>query len=287
MNISHTVLNQDLELVAMMEKEPEKFKGIKKKNEAISMMAKMKEKVVKDEMAKRAKKEPKLKSSIIVNSYVVANFFEWIQDYAPKSFGFVELDPPYAIDLTKVKGHTAEGYNEVEVSEYEGFMGNVFAEVNRVTTKNAWMVSWLAAQYIPLFTSLLTDLGWYVYDQPIIWTKGSGQTKQPAYNLASDYELALYARKGKPLLNSPGHGHVFDHKPVSPDQKTHPTERPESLIKEVFDVFTLPGTAVLSPFLGSGTSILAGVEAGRPVVGCDLSDEYYNSFVYKVKKRWG
>lgn len=51
---------------------------------------------------------------------------------------------------------------------------------------------------------------------------------------------------------------------------TFPVELPAWFIK----LFTQPGDVVLDPFMGSGTTALAGIQQGRNFVGIDISKEY-------------
>ncbi len=73
---------------------------------------------------------------------------------------------------------------------------------------------------------------------------------------------------------------------LSETRKIHPTERPVELIKEILYTFAMPETAVLSPFLGSGNTILAADALGLPCVGYELSEVYYNAFVNRVNSNF-
>jgi DNA modification methylase len=60
----------------------------------------------------------------------------------------------------------------------------------------------------------------------------------------------------------------------------HPCPMPVSLAKECIITGSPPGGTVLDPFLGSGTTAIAAIEARRHAIGIELSD-YYLSFVRK------
>lgn len=61
----------------------------------------------------------------------------------------------------------------------------------------------------------------------------------------------------------------------------HPTQKPISLIKLCVRASTNPGDLVLDPFMGSGTTGVASVSAGRRFVGVDLDPTY----IHVAKRR--
>ena len=119
---------------------------------------------------------------------------------------------------------------------------------------------------------------------PGIWLKEnmSGQTMHPDIYLGNAYEMFFYARKGHPKLNKPGRSNVFTFRPVPPTNKVHPTERPIEMIQEVLSTFGHEGMTVMSPFLGSGNTLLASVNNKMQAFGYDLSREYKTEFTLRV-----
>ena len=94
--------------------------------------------------------------------------------------------------------------------------------------------------------------------------------------------MFFYAWKGQPALNKAGRSNEFRFSPVSPNQKTHPTERPIDLMQELYDTFCFPGSRILIPFLGSGNGLLAAHQLGMSPVGFELSKGYKDSFLVKA-----
>src|SRR5467141_1197176 len=68
----------------------------------------------------------------------------------------------------------------------------------------------------------------------------------------------------------------FVHRPEPRgDQKIrHPASFPESLVREFILFFTKKGQLVVDPFLGTGSTLIASLEADRAGVGFEIVDKY-------------
>jgi site-specific DNA-methyltransferase (adenine-specific) len=62
----------------------------------------------------------------------------------------------------------------------------------------------------------------------------------------------------------------------------HPAPFPEELPTRLIHLLSFPGDLVLDPFLGSGTTAVAAMKAGRRIVGTDISQTYINSSLRRV-----
>lgn len=217
-------------------------------------------------------------------------FFEAAPKLQPGIVSIAEIDPPYAIDLHKVKKTDAtpasismRGYNEIEADIYQEFLVKTFTETYRVLREGGWLLVWFAPHpWFTVITECLSLAGFDFRATPAIWTKKAGQTKRPKIHLASAYEPFIYARKGNATINKEGRINIFDFKPVAPQLKTHPTEKPIELMQEILNTFGVAGDRILVPFLGSGNTLLAAANLGMSAFGYDLTEEYRNDFVIKT-----
>jgi ParB/RepB/Spo0J family partition protein len=290
---SPATVSLDLKLANMREALPElPWDKCKNKADAQKLIKTMEEKVITAELAKRAQaKKMGGDTRKIMDAYIVGDFFEGCKKLPDKSFQFIEVDPPYAIDLLKAKMSSNQGmleetesYTDVEQKVYREFLDKLFTECYRVASTHAWLVCWFAPE--PWFEEVydaLTKAGWTARRMCGIWTKGYGQAKRPEMHLANTYEMFFYARKGEPCLLKPGRSNIFDFKPVPAQAKTHPTERPIELLEELISTFG-PGSNILVPFAGSGATLLAAFRGGHNAVGFDLSKEYKDSYLVRVSK---
>jgi DNA modification methylase len=221
------------------------------------------------------------------NGYIVKDFFQGVASVPDNAVGLVEIDPPYGIDLNKIKKGDAidDNYNEVAEADYPEFLDKMFRECFRVMSSRSWLICWFAIQWYETMRRSMEAAGFDVWHIPGIWTKPmQGQSRQPERNLGSVWEPFFYARKGDPTLGKPGMNNEFRFKTVSADHKVHPTERPVELIEDILSTFRPVVNHIMVPFLGSGNTLLAAANMGLTGFGFDLSQEYKDAYLARVQR---
>ncbi len=223
------------------------------------------------------------------SSYIINNCLDTFSKLPSSSLNFIEVDPPYAIDLMNVKkDNECIGYNEVEKADYGTLMSAVFRESYRTLKEGGWIVCWFAAD--PWFAEIANWMQTYGFKMnliPGIWAKPQGQTAQPETYLGNSYEMFFYARKGQSKLHKPGRSNIFQYSPVAHTQKYHPTQRPIELMDEIFTTFTAPGHSAFIPFLGSGVSLLSAHRNKVQAIGTDLTQAFKDGYILKLKEMLG
>jgi len=289
--ISQPQVTQAIKRATAREAFPELFENCKTASDASKVLKKIDEEVVKQVIAQKLESDKSdFSLQKLSNSYVVKDFFEGVKEIPDNVMHLVEIDPPYAIRLGDQKRkdgesqYNLENYNEVDSDDYPKFIYKVFKECYRVMAQHSWLICWFAPQpWFEIIYNAITGAGFETTRMCGIWTKGTpGQNMNPAIRLSNSYEMFFYAWKGNPALNKAGHSNEFRFPPVPPTQKTHPTERPVELMKELYETFAFPGSRVLIPFLGSGNGLLAANQLGMAALGFELSKAYKDSFLVKA-----
>lgn len=54
----------------------------------------------------------------------------------------------------------------------------------------------------------------------------------------------------------------------------HPTEKPTALLQDLLSVVAAPGSVVLDPFAGSGSTLTAAQATGRKAIGIEADERY-------------
>jgi len=290
--VSKATVSQSIKRAEAREAFPELFDNCKTAADASKVLKKVDEALVKQVIAQKLDSQ---KSTGVLaqlsKCFILKDFFEGVKQIPAGAIHLVEIDPPYAIDLNKVKKADGESryvqneYNEIDAIDYDMFLLEVFKECYRVMSDHSWLICWFAPE--PWFIEVYDKLciaGFQTTRMCGIWTKPSGQSKRPEMHLANSYEMFFYAWKGRPALNKAGRSNIFQYSPVPAQQKTHPTERPIELTNDIYETFAFPGSRILIPFLGSGNGIISAHQLGLSAVGFELGKGYRDSFLVKVNE---
>ena len=287
---SRSAVTDAVELSEAMEVIPE----LEESSTADSARKKYK-RVIEEVIVKEALNEAKEKNqkrAIIWASdhFVVADVFKRIGAIADGVMHFAEVDPPYGIDLKKMrkdKGEHLKTYDEIDAKDYPGFIEEISKQIYRVLYPNAFCVWWHGPTWSSMVLGTLLNVGFKVDIIPAIWYKpGGGFTNSPNTKLARSYEPFFVCTKGEPMLRARGRSNVYAIPGVPPSQRIHATERPVELIQEILRTFAYPQARVIVPFLGSGNTLIACYKEGMTGFGYDLSKEHKRGFLIRVAKQF-
>jgi len=297
--MSKASVSQAIKRAELREALPEVFDNCKTAADALGVIKKMDEALVKQTIAKHleTKKDDGKMLSQLSKCYIIKDFFKGVKEIPRDIMHLVEIDPPYAIDVKEAKKREGESqynlqdYNEILASHYmDGSpdgewlgMKTVFKECYRVMAEHSWLICWFAPE--PWFNDIYNAIlkaGFKTTRLCGIWTKGSGQTKRPEMHLPNSYEMFFYAWKGRPAIAQPRASNDFRYAPIPSQQKVHPTERPIELTTDLYETFAFPGSRVLIPFLGSGNGLISAYNLGMSAVGFETGKSNKDSFLVKV-----
>ena len=68
------------------------------------------------------------------------------------------------------------------------------------------------------------------------------------------------------------------------DESEHPTEKPVLLMKHYIENSTQPGDTVMDPFMGSGTTGVAAVMAGRKFIGIERDPRWFETAAARIEQ---
>jgi DNA modification methylase len=210
-----------------------------------------------------------------------------MEEQEDNSIDILLTDPPYGIEIDKIAtsignstgGFSTSGYKfddstEKAIALYKALAGESY----RFTTENAHAYIFIGPEFFSLIRGMMIEAGWQAYIKPIIWVKReSGQCNMPDRWPSSCYEMILYCRKATSKIVMQGMPDWIQEDPVLESVKIHPTEKPISLLKKLLMRVSLPGQKLYDPFMGSGSSLEAGLSQKLIVRGCDEKIEAYNA----------
>jgi site-specific DNA-methyltransferase (adenine-specific) len=221
-------------------------------------------------------------------------------DLANETVDLIVTSPPYALSKSYVGG-------DVEAADWQAFMLAWLSEAYRVARVGGRLALNIPLDTSPEYGSRPTyaealvaarRAGW-VYRTTIVWHDnqlGQSTARGSLDSASSPYiyfpgEMILLMRKGAEWGRpDPGHISIMDHQAwldwtnghwqisgESTPWEDHPAPFPLEVPRRLIALLSFPDDLVIDPFLGSGTTALAAVEAGRHFYGCDTSEAYVRS----------
>jgi len=115
----------------------------------------------------------------------------------------------------------------------------------------------------------------------LAWIKNNRTRGDLKGNYGYQYEMVLYAHKGRRWLFGKRDSDILHFDKVPTQYMQHPTEKPVALLKYLIEKSTLPGEVVLDMFGGSGATCEAAKETGRGYIYIDSEPLFFEG----AKKR--
>lgn len=201
-------------------------------------------------------------------------------------------DPPYNVPIN---GHVrsdnggfaefAEASGEMSKADFTEFLAGTLGAALATLAKGGLTYCFMDWRHIDELREAFRRLKLQQINLAV-WVKANGGMGS-LYR--SRHELVFIGkRRGEPHLNNVElgkHGrnrtNVWEYGGATGGRKTedddfsvHPTVKPVALLQEVILDVTKAGDAVLDPFLGSGSTLLAAERAGRSCLGMEISPAY-------------
>jgi len=189
-------------------------------------------------------------------------------------------DPPYEDELHAAIGRIRRNDGREMIADL-GFAGvNADrAEIARecVRVSQGWCILFTLAEGVRAWRDELQACG-AKYDTCLAWVKPDSTPRMNGQGPARGFECAVTAwcAPGYRSWNAGGKRGVYTHL-VNNQERTgqHPTEKPRRLMSELIADFTKPGQTVCDPFMGSGTTGVSAVMAGRKFIGIERDPAHF------------
>lgn len=187
--------------------------------------------------------------------------------YPDKYFDLAIVDPPYGIDIMKLRGKKRKtSWKHFKSKDWDTEIPNqeYFNELIRVS-KN--QIIWGGNYFVEF---LKPSMGW------IFWDKNKHDFSTSDGELAfSSFKCKLRVFKrmvneDKGFMNKEG-GDI------------HPTQKPVALYNWLLDRYAKAGDKILDTHLGSGSIAIACHDYGFELTACELDEEYYNLTTKRIQ----
>lgn len=235
-----------------------------------------------------------------------------LQNLSPDSVDLLIADPPYNLstgnewsydtdaNLDGMGGDwkkTMEGWDHRPIKEYIGFSLEWLSEAKRVVKPEGSL--WLMGSYhnIGALNIALQLLDIEIIND-VIWYKRNAFPNLSGRRLTASHETLLWAHTGDNrdyFFNyewskafSPSHDKLkAENKQMRtvwdiPTNKKkwelkygkHPTQKPVRLLERLICLSSRPGSLVIVPFAGAGSTCIAAKRKGRRTLGFEIDEEY-------------
>jgi DNA modification methylase len=207
----------------------------------------------------------------------------------------VITDPPYARDVyvraarvpaegagTRI-GRTDRGIHDIKDGALARMSAGDIGCIDEQLEPVAEHIARLILRWAVVFSDAETTWRWRAalegqglrYARTGAWVKPDAMPQMSGDRPAVGFEPATICHaQGKMRWNGGGRPAVWTHGTCKVNRPDHPCPKPESLMRELVELFTDPGETILDPFMGSGTTLVAAKRLGRKAIGIELEEKY-------------
>lgn len=192
-------------------------------------------------------------------------------------------DPPYESSLHDSKNSLRGRMRTDRGPELQGLnfdaIDEIRADVVRLASSacQGWFIAFCTVEGTWEWAQAI-NVSPMKYKRACAWVKPDSTPQLNGQGPAQGYEcfVCAWAGSGHAAWNAGGKLGVYTHLVNNPERTgLHPTEKPRRLMSELIADFTNPGQLICDPFMGSGTTGVAAVMAGRRFIGIEQNETYF------------
>lgn len=201
----------------------------------------------------------------------------------------VICDPPYEASLHAAKSHLSKlrkdkgpELKEINFDAVDGIRAPFVEAV--VGLQPDWFIAFCTVEGVYLWAEEI-NASPLKYKRACIWVKPDSTPQLNGQGPAQGAEcfVTAWGGAGHARWNAGGKRGVYKHLVNNPERHgAHPTEKPRRLMSEIVADFTLPEQTILDPFMGSGTTGVAAVMAGRNFIGIEQDADYFDIACHRL-----
>jgi site-specific DNA-methyltransferase (adenine-specific) len=180
-----------------------------------------------------------------------------------ESIDFVLTDPPYITRYRDRSGRT------VANDDNDRWLAPAFAEIFHLLKPDSFCVSFYGWNQADRFIAAWREAGFWLAGHFVFAKNYASSIRFARYQHEQAYLLA----KGDPPRPAAPIADVIPF-PYS-GNRLHPTQKPTEALEPLIGAFCPPGSVVLDPFAGSGSTLIAARNTGRRFVGIELDPGHY------------
>lgn len=192
-------------------------------------------------------------------------------------------DPPYEASLHAAKAHASKlrkdsgpELKEIDFDAIDPIREAFVAACEPLC--EGWLIAFCTVEGARPWADCINASG-IKYKRACVWVKPDCTPQLNGQGPAQGAEIFVcaWAGTGHARWNAGGKRGVYTHNVNNAERSgLHPTEKPRRLMSEIIADFTSPDELILDPFMGSGTTGVAAVMAGRSFIGIEMNETYFD-----------
>lgn len=233
------------------------------------------------EISRPEPENPELKTVPISRMFRCCNSLDYMENSLPKGFvNHIFTDPDYALSVETLSANSnnmADGVAQASVEDSLSDLRRFLVAAFNVVDDYGFCVTFIDQEHWQTLRDFSIKVGWRCQRWMNVWRKSDYRSnKSPQHNFTKNYETAMILRKPNACLHETQTSSVFDW-PMGKavQQFNHPFAKPTQVWRWLMQGITRPGDKFYDPFMGSGSSIVAGVEHGLAPMGSELVDTHF------------
>ena len=232
------------------------------------------------------------KNSFFTDDIVIHNADFLKLDFKKDSVDLIITSPPYNIGIDYGEyddNKTYKDYLEFSKSWLIKCFG-VLKDNGRICINVPIDVGKNGKHSVAADLTILAKCAGFKYKGTIIWNKQNTKNKHAmVFSKNIEVILILYKNDWKPVsvefrkwVNE-----IWQFSGENPKRVNHPAPFSVEIPRRLIKMFTSKDDVVLDPFSGSGTTISACELLGRKGIGVEISEEYFENSINRIKlKKW-
>lgn len=214
----------------------------------------------------------------------------------------VFADVPYNLKISTISGNGAIQHpefamasGEMSRSEFTAFLSTALARMKQVSCQGALIFACIDWRHLGEMCAA-GEANQLELKNVVVWSKGTGGMgsmyrsqheeifvfKSGSVPHINNVQLGRYGRNRTNVWQYPGINSFARNTDEGNLLASHPTVKPVALVADAMLDASQRGDAVLDPFLGSGTTVIAAEKTGRVGYGIELDPRYVDTAV----RRW-
>ncbi len=226
----------------------------------------------------------------------IQDCMEGLRQLPDKSYDLCVTDPPYGIAYNSnhyvlgrkntyadLNGHNVnhgvDGNPNPVIKNDEIFFVEWLEEIDRVLKDDAGIIVFTSHKVFDVWKAEIEK--YFTYKNMIVWVKNNWGMGDLYYNFAEQYELAIYATKGKCKLKGRRESNVVFADRIPAHTYNHQTPKPVGCIIPYLQ--TLKPQKVIEPFAGTGFVGQACEQLGIEWLAFEMDQTYIKDIEKRIR----